>query len=118
MNSTKINAVTLTFTILVLLVFSAFSGIAAEKKDMKGWGTFRKIILVLLTCFLTFFAAAVCLFLIFPKQYSAFFQKYGSQEQCEKALYDWRWPNGFVCPECGHTGHCFLNTNKFTSQNF
>ncbi len=41
-----------------------------------------------------------------------FFEKYGSQEQCEKALFDWRWPNGFICPECGHTGHCFLNTNK------
>jgi len=41
-----------------------------------------------------------------------FLEKYGSQEQCEKALFDWRWPNGFICPECGHTGHCFLNTNK------
>ena len=22
------------------------------------------------------------------------------------ALYRWRWPNGFVCPRCEHTGHC------------
>lgn len=41
-----------------------------------------------------------------------FFEKYGTEEQCRKALFDWRWPNGFVCPECGHTHHCLLNTNK------
>ncbi|MCP5019747.1 MAG: IS1595 family transposase [Ketobacter sp.] len=41
-----------------------------------------------------------------------FFGKYGSEGQCEKALYDWRWPSGFVCPQCGHTRHCLLNTNQ------
>ncbi|MCU7880660.1 MAG: transposase, partial [Candidatus Thiodiazotropha sp. (ex Lucinoma aequizonata)] len=32
--------------------------------------------------------------------------------ECEKALFDWRWPRGFVCPECGYTHHCLLNTNQ------
>ena len=41
-----------------------------------------------------------------------FFEKYGSEEQCQEALFAWRWPGGFVCPECGHTHHCVLNTNK------
>lgn len=41
-----------------------------------------------------------------------FFRKYGTEEQCKKALFDWRWPRGFICPECGHTHHCLLNTNK------
>lgn len=41
-----------------------------------------------------------------------FFDKYRSEEQCREALYDWRWPNGFVCPECGHTHHCVLNTHR------
>ena len=41
-----------------------------------------------------------------------FFIQYGTEAQCEKALFDWRWPNGFICPECEHTHHCILNTNK------
>jgi len=24
-----------------------------------------------------------------------FFKKYGTEEQCEKALFDWRWPRVF-----------------------
>ena len=50
----------------------------------------------------------------FQKGFSlpAFFQKYGTEEQCKKALFDWRWPRGFVCPECGHTHHCLLHTNR------
>ncbi len=41
-----------------------------------------------------------------------FFEKYGTEAQCRQALFDWRWPNGFVCPECDHTHHCLLNTNQ------
>jgi len=41
-----------------------------------------------------------------------FFERYGTREQCEKALFEWRWPRGFVCPQCGHTHHCLLNTNN------
>ncbi len=41
-----------------------------------------------------------------------FMDKYGTVEQCEQALYAWRWPNGFVCPECGHTGYCALKSRR------
>jgi transposase-like protein len=35
-----------------------------------------------------------------------FLKHYGTEEQCQNALFNWRWPSGFVCPECGHTGYC------------
>lgn len=34
---------------------------------------------------------------------SEFMERYGSEDQCFKALYDWRWPDGFFCPKCSHT---------------
>lgn len=30
------------------------------------------------------------------------FNTYGSEAQCAEALFAWRWPRGFICPECGH----------------
>ena len=30
-----------------------------------------------------------------------FFERYGTEEQCEAALQAARWPHGFVCPNCG-----------------
>ena len=43
----------------------------------------------------------------FQKGYSLtqFVEEYGSEEQCMDALFRWRWPNGFVCPRCDHTGY-------------
>ncbi len=35
-----------------------------------------------------------------------FLKQYGTEEQCRRAVYAWRWPEGFRCPWCGHTGHC------------
>ena len=35
-----------------------------------------------------------------------FLKHYGTEEQCRGAVYGWRWPHGFRCPECGHTGFC------------
>ena len=35
-----------------------------------------------------------------------FLAHYGSEAQCGDAVFQWRWPEGFVCPECGHTGYC------------
>ncbi len=32
-----------------------------------------------------------------------FLSQFGSEDKCRKALVRWRWPQGFVCPSCGHT---------------
>ena len=42
----------------------------------------------------------------------SFFEQYGSEEQCEQILYRLRWPQGFVCPECGNTTGCALHSRK------
>ncbi len=41
-----------------------------------------------------------------------FLSLYGTEQQCFDALYQSRWPNGFVCPNCGHDRHCQLTTHK------
>ena len=35
----------------------------------------------------------------------AFREAFGAEEQCRSALSRLRWPDGFVCPACGHRGH-------------
>jgi transposase-like protein len=44
---------------------------------------------------------------------SEFLERYGTEAQCEAALFAWRWPQGFVCPECGHDGHCKLGRGLY-----
>ena len=34
-----------------------------------------------------------------------FFDRYGSQEQCEQVVIEARWPRGFVCPDCAGTNN-------------
>lgn len=41
-----------------------------------------------------------------------FINQFGTEEQCHKALLQWRWPKGFVCPVCGHAGCCELKGRK------
>lgn len=41
-----------------------------------------------------------------------FFRDYGTDDQCEQALLHWRWPEGFVCPNCHSTDHCELKCRK------
>ena len=41
-----------------------------------------------------------------------FLSLYGTEQQCFDALYQWRWPSGFVCPNCGHDRSCQLTTHK------
>ena len=33
---------------------------------------------------------------------------FGTEEQCRAALEKLRWPQGFTCPACGHSGHAWL----------
>jgi transposase-like protein len=40
---------------------------------------------------------------------AGFDKLFGSEEQCHAALVGWRWPDGFVCPECGAGGHCIVS---------
>ena len=35
-----------------------------------------------------------------------FLKQYGTKSQCHDTLFNWRWPSGFTCPECGHVGYC------------
>ena len=46
----------------------------------------------------------------FQKGYSIleFMKDYGSEEQCRQTLFQWRWPQGYICPECGGTRYCTL----------
>lgn len=43
---------------------------------------------------------------------SAFTQQYGTEAQCEAAVAAWRWPNGFVCPNCGGTAHGIVGKRR------
>lgn len=35
-----------------------------------------------------------------------FLDRYGSEDKCHAALVAMRWPDGFVCPDCGCAQHC------------
>lgn len=37
-----------------------------------------------------------------------FDELYGTEERCHAALAQWRWPDGFACPDCGGHGHCMV----------
>jgi len=37
-----------------------------------------------------------------------FMKDYGSEGQCRKTLFQWRWPEGFHCSECGCDKYCTL----------
>ena len=48
----------------------------------------------------------------FQRGYSLpeFMEEYGTEDKCRKVLFQWRWPNGYVCPKCGSTSHCTLKS--------
>lgn len=37
-----------------------------------------------------------------PKNIFEFQRRFGTDEQCQAELAKMRWPNGFICPNCGH----------------
>ena len=37
--------------------------------------------------------------------FSEFYERFGTEEQCQAALIRMRWPDGFVCPGCGSVRH-------------
>lgn len=39
-----------------------------------------------------------------------FLATYGTDEQCHRSLFQWRWPHGFICPACGHSAYCELRS--------
>lgn len=40
-----------------------------------------------------------------------FHKHYGTEEQCRALLFKYRWPNGFICPKCGHK-HFYKLTSR------
>jgi len=41
-----------------------------------------------------------------------FLERYGDEQQCRDALFQIRWPEGFVCPECGNDTYCVISRSK------
>ena len=41
-----------------------------------------------------------------------FLERYGTDQQCEQALFRARWPHGFRCPACNYHKHCQLRQRK------
>jgi len=41
-----------------------------------------------------------------------FLSHFGTEEQCRAALLHWRWPQGYICPECGHSSYCELKSRR------
>lgn len=39
-----------------------------------------------------------------------FFKDYGTEIQCREALFQWRWPQGYICPHCGGQHYCELKS--------
>ena len=41
-----------------------------------------------------------------------FMEKYGTEEKCEKALFNARWFFGYKCASCGHDNYCYIRSRK------
>lgn len=39
---------------------------------------------------------------------AAFLELYGTEVKCRRALFSWRWPEGFICPACGSMRSCIV----------
>ena len=45
-------------------------------------------------------------------EFERIMHSYGTLERCEPAMFAWRWPQGFTCPESGHEGYCALKGRR------
>ena len=50
----------------------------------------------------------------FQQGYSLFefMDDFGTEDKCEQALFNWRFPAGYVCRDCGNTTYCQLKCRK------
>jgi hypothetical protein len=44
-----------------------------------------------------------------------FFKNYGAEDQYTEALFKWRWPDGFRCPDCGADHYSLLKTRRLSN---
>jgi len=40
------------------------------------------------------------------------FENYGTEKQCTDALFEWKWPSGFICSKCGSKSYCSLKSRN------
>ena len=43
-----------------------------------------------------------------------FMAEYGTEEQCERAVYEMKWGEGFSCPKCGYESCCMIRSGERT----
>ena len=48
---------------------------------------------------------------------AVFRERYGSEEQCRRALFELRWRRGWSCPRCGHGRHAALGRRELLQCN-
>ena len=48
----------------------------------------------------------------FPKTLQEFQARFPNEEACWEALRQARWPEGFVCPRCGHSTSSWISTRR------
>ena len=53
----------------------------------------------------------------YPMTFDEFVKNFHTEEQCRDYLYQLRWPNGFVCPNCISREHRVLNDKLYECKN-
>jgi transposase-like protein len=49
---------------------------------------------------------------IFQRELEDFYAKFRDEEACRERLYEWRWPKGFRCDECGSRKYYYHKTRN------
>lgn len=39
-------------------------------------------------------------------------KRFGTERACARTIAKYRWPNGFICPKCGHDSYWYITTRK------